>query len=180
MFRFTGSERAKQSEIRTLLRCISLHKILNAPLGNTYYILWSMNPDRGFSAMSEEKKIKIKFHKSDFIFLSHIFLQVLPIFWRKYYRFGKKNSTFLGMLEEKIEKMWQKFQFFFLSGTFSARRRNHGPKNIVSVALLHTVSTKCAGHVRKDFKMSGRGLQLNAIKCPAESPKCPAELRRFS
>ncbi len=47
----------------------------------------------------------------------------------------KKFPALLVMSEEKIKKH-KNGSFFFSSGTFSARRRNRGPKNIMSVALF--------------------------------------------
>ena len=45
------------------------------PLGLSHYILWSVDPDRGFCASSEEKEITIKqkFFSSD----------IFPLFWVK-------------------------------------------------------------------------------------------------
>ncbi len=45
------------------------------------------------------------------------------------------------------------------------------------------VYTKFAGHagqVRQKSKMSGEGLLLNSIKCPAKRSKCPAKLQKTS
>ncbi len=46
----------------------------------------------------------------------------------------QKVQHHFGMAEEKNTKTTLSCQFFSSSGTFSARRRNHGPKNTVSVA----------------------------------------------
>ena len=46
-----------------------------------------------------------------------------------------------------------------------------------------SVYTKFAGHagqVRRKPKMSGEGLLLNSIKCPAKRSKCPAKLKKSS
>ncbi len=44
-----------------------------------------------------------------------------------------------------------------------------------------SVYTKFVGHggqVRRKWKMSGEGLLLNSIKCPAKRSKCPAKLKK--
>ncbi len=46
---------------------------------------------------------------------------------------------------------------------------------------LITVYTKFAGHAGQTQpkpKMSGKGLLLNSIKCPAKRSKCPAKLKK--
>ena len=56
-------------------------------LDNTHYILWSTNPARGFSAMSEEKKNKKENFTSQIFFLignffadfADLFTEILPI-----------------------------------------------------------------------------------------------------
>ena len=69
---------------------------------------------QGFFSHVGGKKMKIKFLSQNF-FLSDIFWQILPIFWHKYYRYGRKNSILFDMSEEKIKKTLE-CQFFVLDG----------------------------------------------------------------
>ena len=85
--------------------------------------------------MSEGKK---RFYKSDSFSCRTFFRRFCPFFDKNTTDLVNKFYTFGHVGGKNKKKTHKCLGFFFSSGTFSARRSNRGPKNIVSVAL-HSV-----------------------------------------
>ncbi len=105
--------------ISELLYCTS-NKQMNMQIGlklsssygpDTHYILWSMNPNRGFSAMLEEKKCQKNL---------------------------VKKSTLYGMSEEKNKKKKPQCQFFFLIWHILSSLKESWTKEYSECCLSHS------------------------------------------